>query len=707
MSPVDRHAMGMLSSVMRALKYSEAHALRGQRPSWRPSATTPMATPRRLSALSQSARPLVTGLAALGITLAPVAIAPPVASAAPTSQTWTVPPLPAPACTTTGVTTTCTFSFTGAAETLPLPAGINSVIVSLNGASGGKGGTVGGPGGSGGLGAAVTGKVAVASGQLLTVYVGGHGGDGSTSTITSIAPAGTGGFGYGSGGTGGARDDPFTIWSSGGGGGDASAVVAGTTPLAVAAGGGGGGGGAGRGSLSVGYGGRGGNSAASGGAGYSWDYRAYGGDGGIAGYQTVPDGGGGQRPGISNGGNGGGGGGGGGGLRGGTGGGSRPGGDSQFPWPGPGGGGGGGTNLVPAGGSVINGDHSGDGQVVISYQLDTTAPTTKISQGPSSPNGQNGWYTSAVSLNVSATDPESASGIQTRCALDPSPVPTSFAALPSGACAYLSPGASVASDGTHTLYAASIDPAGNAEAQVQSATFKIDAARPTIIPSATKADGTAYTLGTWTNQTVTVHFSCQDQDTLSGVASCPADQVFSTSGEPAYVFGAVTDKAGNSAGIRFGTLQVDKTPPTVSSGAGSYTVDQQVEITCTASDALSGVKVGSSTCQNISGPAYSFGLGSHSYSATATDNAGNVGHGSTSFTVTVTPSSLVALVNRFCTDPSVAASLAQDVVNIANAPNADAKAKALQPFTKKVQAQTGKSLTSDQAKVLITLANAL
>ena len=37
MSPVDCHEMGMLSSVMRALKHMEAYALYGQRPSWRSS----------------------------------------------------------------------------------------------------------------------------------------------------------------------------------------------------------------------------------------------------------------------------------------------------------------------------------------------------------------------------------------------------------------------------------------------------------------------------------------------------------------------------------------------------------------------------------------------------------------------------------------------------------------------------------------------
>ena len=38
MSLVDRHERGMLSSVMRALKHIEAHALRGQPPIWRSSA---------------------------------------------------------------------------------------------------------------------------------------------------------------------------------------------------------------------------------------------------------------------------------------------------------------------------------------------------------------------------------------------------------------------------------------------------------------------------------------------------------------------------------------------------------------------------------------------------------------------------------------------------------------------------------------------
>jgi hypothetical protein len=206
-------------------------------------------------------------------------------------------------------------------------------------------------------------------------------------------------------------------------------------------------------------------------------------------------------------------------------------------------------------------------------------------------------------------------------------------------------------------------------------------------------------------QAPTVSFSCSD--TLSSVqGSCLAAYTFPEGANESHT-ASVSDIAGNSASAGKSVINVDLTAPTVTytGNAGSYTVDQQVEIICAARDATSGVAL--NTCQTISGPAYSLGLGKHSYSATATDNAGNSGNGSTSFTVTVTSSSLQALINRFCTDSSVAASLDQDVNNIAHAPNANAKAGILQGFTQLVQAQTGKSLTSDQANLLITLANAL
>jgi hypothetical protein len=92
---------------------------------------------------------------------------------------------------------------------------------------------------------------------------------------------------------------------------------------------------------------------------------------------------------------------------------------------------------------------------------------------------------------------------------------------------------------------------------------------------------------------------------------------------------------------------VDAEPPTVTytGNAGVYTVDQSVAIRCQASDALTSV-VGT-TCQDVVGPAYGFPLGTNTFSATATDAAGNVGTGSTTFTVQVTFPSLCRLTETF------------------------------------------------------------
>jgi hypothetical protein len=77
------------------------------------------------------------------------------------------------------------------------------------------------------------------------------------------------------------------------------------------------------------------------------------------------------------------------------------------------------------------------------------------------------------------------------------------------------------------------------------------------------------------------------------------------------------------------TVKLDKTPPTItfSGNSGTYSILGTVSITSSASDNLSGVA--SSTCQSISGPAYNFTPGTNSFSATATDNAGNTVTGTT------------------------------------------------------------------------------
>ena len=74
---------------------------------------------------------------------------------------------------------------------------------------------------------------------------------------------------------------------------------------------------------------------------------------------------------------------------------------------------------------------------------------------------------------------------------------------------------------------------------------------------------------------------------------------------------------GNAETQQSQEIDIDGTAPVVTytGNAGSYTVDQQVNITCSRSDNLSGIQ--SDTCKNVVGPAYSFPLGPNNFSATA------------------------------------------------------------------------------------------
>ena len=155
-------------------------------------------------------------------------------------------------------------------------------------------------------------------------------------------------------------------------------------------------------------------------------------------------------------------------------------------------------------------------------------------------------------------------------------------------------------------------------------------------------------------------------------------------------------------------LVPDTTPPlvTYTGNTGSYTVDQTVAIQCAASDP-DGLGIASTTCSDVNGPAYSFGLGSHTYSASATEVSGNVGTGSTTFTVTVTFASLQNLVRMFSTDPDVTAGLNDKLAAAAASPNKKARDNQLDAFINQVNAQTGKALTATEAAVLIQLATVL
>lgn len=320
---------------------------------------------------------------------------------------------------------------------------------------------------------------------------------------------------------------------------------------------------------------------------------------------------------------------------------------------------------------------SGFDEAEVTVITDATPPS--ITANVAGTLGTNGWYTSDVTVSWTVVDPESA--------------------ITSPACT----SSSVTSDTNGATFTCSATSAGGTA--TQSVTVKRDATLPVIVPA---ISGTLGNNG-WYVSPVTVSFSVSDA--MSGIASQNGcDAVTTSTDTPGASFTCTaTDHAGWSDNKSV-SFKLDATAPTVTyaGNAGAYTVDQDVNITCSAADNLSGVA--STTCADVAGPAYSFALGSNSFSASATDNAGNSGTGATSFTVTVTTASLCTLTERFVSQAGIANSLCAKLRAAAASAargNTNAKQNQLNAYINEVQAQSGKAVSSANADILIRLARAL
>jgi hypothetical protein len=133
-----------------------------------------------------------------------------------------------------------TYNFTGDVQTFTVPVGVYTITIDANGGQGGAGHS---GGNWGGLGGRTIASIDVTPGQVLHIYVGGMGTNGSDVTPGTIAPGGWNGGGYG-----GFDSDAWQPEQIGGGGGGASDIrwAENTTlegRIMVAAGGGGGAGG--------------------------------------------------------------------------------------------------------------------------------------------------------------------------------------------------------------------------------------------------------------------------------------------------------------------------------------------------------------------------------------------------------------------------------------------------------------------------------
>ena len=229
-----------------------------------------------------------------------------------------------------------------------------------------------------------------------------------------------------------------------------------------------------------------------------------------------------------------------------------------------------------------------------------------------------------------------------------------------------------------------------------------------LTPPLIKATVTpAANANSWNNSDVTITWSAVDPE--SGIASMSGCDTTTLTHETGGT--TVECSAQNAAGLTATEsvlIRIDKTAPTITfnGNAGTYTVDETILITCSASDALSGIAT--TSCPAVaSGRATDYVGATTSTSATliatATDNAGNPASAATTFTVTVTADGICRLSASLATAEDICAK----VTTIATAPNANAKAGQLQAFDSFLAAQVGKSIPTDRAELLSRLSHLL
>ena len=284
-------------------------------------------------------------------------------------------------------------------------------------------------------------------------------------------------------------------------------------------------------------------------------------------------------------------------------------------------------------------------QITVDTAKPTIATVTATAGNPSTPYAPGTWTSQNVTVTFTCSDNFSGPGA----------VYPVINGLPAGVIAVvtqLDPLTSMAAatltaetSGT-TLTGSCIDNASNAvSAPTAFGPIMIDKTPPVLSVGAT-AGQAPYIAGTWSNQDVTVTYSCVDNTSAananSGVApgSPTGSQTFTQETTAAGVnsSGSCTDNAGNvsmNAPLAFGPILIDKTPPVVTGSAtagpnnapyiaGTWTAQSPVTVSFSCSDTLSGPKPGSTTGNTaLAGPTQNTNI-----QGSCMDIAGNTGNGS-------------------------------------------------------------------------------
>jgi hypothetical protein len=247
--------------------------------------------------------------------------------------------------------------------------------------------------------------------------------------------------------------------------------------------------------------------------------------------------------------------------------------------------------------------------LTVAIPPDTTAPATTSHLSPE-PNA-NGWHKDNVTVNLTATDNEYGSGVNqvVYSATGAQHIPASTVDSPSASV-------DITAEGITTVSYYAVDNNGNIEA-AKTVIVRIDKTAPTISGAAmTSPDGN----NGWYKSNVVVHFT--GTDTGSGIDTVSTDTTLMADGVGQSVLGTATDLAGNSATDTVSGINIDKTPPTITSSRNtepnSYGWNNtNVTVSFSATDSLSGLDTWSSPTT------FSDEGANQSVTGTATDQAGN------------------------------------------------------------------------------------
>ena len=276
-------------------------------------------------------------------------------------------------------------------------------------------------------------------------------------------------------------------------------------------------------------------------------------------------------------------------------------------------------------------DRAGNAEVAKEVELryDNLAPTVTHTVDPAA--NAAGWNRAPLTVSFDAVDDDGGSGVD-RATLTPD-VRVSDETDAAG----------------RRVEGQAADLAGNVGSDA--VTVKLDRTAPAITATVTGPQGA----DGWYTGAVTVRFTCTDG--LSTVATCSKEELVTTNGANQSVVGEAEDRAGNTARYEVTGLNIDSTKPTIEmtgvAAGGQYLLGAAPKAGCTAKDNIST----SVSCEVQVTGGNANGVGTFSYTATATDGAGNTATETGTYSVIYRWSGVLQPINDTGHDPGSAPSV--------------------------------------------------